>query len=437
MVLATLVAICVLAIEGLDLLAHIERQRALPWIDGACSAILVVDFIWRLRRSPHAREFTRRNWFDLVGSIPFGLLPVGPLLNVTRLLRLVRLASLGRRLLRGLEFPLPSAILGYLGAVTGSVWFASAMVFYLFERERNASVHSPGDALWWSIVTLSTVGYGDVYPVTVAGRIVAAITMASGVGVLGTFAGTIATLFVDLREQGRRGLRSYVMNDHLLVLGWNPKAAAAIDEFLADPRTRDARVVIVANLETTPLERPGVRFVKGVPHRRDVLERASAQSATSAMVVANDARDPRCDDATALAVMALKRINPTARVSAELVDPENREHLEAAGCHAIVDVTSLSANLLARGLQDAGVERLLGELITSNAGSEVYRVPVPREFHGRSYADMAHAMIDRGAVLLGLVRVEASTAVLVNPAPTTVLSPGDEAYVVSADPIDS
>ena len=114
----------------------------------------------------------------------------------------------------------------------------------------------------WSMTTLSTVGYGDLYPVTFGGRVVAITTMIVGVGVLGTLAATVAAGLIEFRERGRKGLRSHMLKDHLLVLGWNEKSFAAIDDFRHDPRYLEMRICVVADLEAAPIAEP-VRFVRG------------------------------------------------------------------------------------------------------------------------------------------------------------------------------
>ncbi|MCA9617900.1 MAG: NAD-binding protein, partial [Myxococcales bacterium] len=283
----------------------------------------------------------------------------------------------------------------------------------------------------WSMTTLSTVGYGDLYPATDEGRAIAMLTMVLGIGVLGAVAATTATTFIDLRERGKKGLRSYVMRDHLLVLGWNDKGERAINNFRDDPRHASTSIVIVADREETPLDDPDVRFVKGSPGKVSILEKASAATAGAAIVLANHPDDPRSDHESALVITSLRRLNDNLRIGVEMIDPDNREHLIYAGCDAIIDDGTTIAHLLVRSVQDVGVSDVVTEIITSEHGSEIYRVDVDYAFIGKPWRDYAKAMVDEEMAALGLARGDDN---IINPSPDLVLEAGDAAFVVAKEP---
>jgi voltage-gated potassium channel len=287
------------------------------------------------------------------------------------------------------------------------------------------------DALWWSMTTLSTVGYGDLYPVTDGGRVVAVFTMVLGIGLLGAVAATVASALVDFRDRGKRGLRRYTMRDHLLVLGWNEKAKTAISNFLLDPRHEKTDVIVVALLDSAPVEDLRVRFVRGLPGSLRSLRRASAENAGGAIVLAADPTDPRSDHESALIVTALRRINPSVRIGAELVDADNHDHMTFAGCDAVIDKGTTIANLLVRSVQDIGISDVVTELLSSEVGSELYRVQIDDQFAGKPYREYAVKMIEESISVIGIARGHKN---LINPEPDLVLEQRDEAFVVSKEP---
>ena len=222
------------------------------------------------------------------------------------------------------------------------------------------------------------------------------------------------------------------MRDHLLVLGWNDKARAAILNFLFDPRHESTDVVVVAQLKTAPMDDPRVRFVRGTPGKANNLRRASAQDAGAAIVMATDPSDPRSDHESALVVAALRRLNQEVPIAVELIDNENGEHLQYAGCNALIDTSGTVANLLVRSVQDMGVSDVVTELLSSETGSELYRVSIPDEFLGRTYREYLLAMLEaEAASVIGLAREDGN---LLNPPPDTVLLESDDAFVVSREP---
>jgi voltage-gated potassium channel len=255
--------------------------------------------------------------------------------------------------------------------------------------------------------------------------------MVLGIGLLGAVAATVASALVDFRDRGKRGLRRYTMRDHLLVLGWNEKAKTAISNFLLDPRHEKTDVIVVALLDSAPVEDLRVRFVRGLPGSLRSLRRASAENAGGAIVLAADPTDPRSDHESALIVTALRRINPSVRIGAELVDADNHDHMTFAGCDAVIDKGTTIANLLVRSVQDIGISDVVTELLSSEVGSELYRVQIDDQFAGKPYREYAVKMIEESISVIGIARGHKN---LINPEPDLVLEQRDEAFVVSKEP---
>ena len=171
------------------------------WL-GFCAEYLV-----KLGLAPDRRLFVRRAWVDLLIillSPPF-LVPE-PLqatrsLRVLRALRLVRavaVAGLGLRLLRRL---LQHRQFAYVLAVAAALVVLGALAILAVERGPNPTIGSFADALWWAMVTATTVGYGDVSPVTLEGRLIAVVLMLTGIGVIGVFTATVASFFFEQKEE--------------------------------------------------------------------------------------------------------------------------------------------------------------------------------------------------------------------------------------------
>ncbi len=429
-IVLTVLSIAILLVDA-RLEGDVEAARLIIYADLAVCAVFLFDFGWRLAKAEQRWAFFRRNWIDLLGSIPLiEPLRAARIVRFTRLLRVLRIVVLVRRVFERHDIHMPPAV-RYLMLLATGIWLLAGAGFYAFEGGANDGVTSIDDALWWSMTTLTTVGYGDLYPATGGGRVVALVTMVLGIGVLGTLAGTLATAFMDARDRRLRGKRSYVMKDHLLMLGWNEQSAAAIAEFRADPRFVDAGIVLLADLERTPVEDSSIKFVAGSPALRANLERASADKAGAVLVMSADPRDARSDLETAVVVHALRRLNPTVPVAAELVDAKHRSIVSEAGANAAVSTSLVVSALLVRSVQDLGAFDLVMELLSNEAGSEFYRVPIPSEFTGKDFRDYAHAMIERAISVVALARDGGMT---VNPEPGTKLAAGDQAFVVARDP---
>ena len=171
--------------------------------------IFLIDFYLNLRGAAKKSDYfiKERGWLDLLGSIPsLGLLTnVGKFAGLFRLARLSRLARI-MRLMRGenkkalvkdvLEHRSQYAMFITILLTIMVLTVASVLVLQFESQSPDANITTGGDAFWYSIVTITTVGYGDRYPVTTGGRITAMFIMFMGVGIIGALASILASLLV-------------------------------------------------------------------------------------------------------------------------------------------------------------------------------------------------------------------------------------------------
>ncbi len=203
--------ILVLTVQSLVIMALLllplddATITALSAFDNVICGIFLVDFAMNLARSRSRREYfvSGGGWLDLLGSIPS--------LGIFRLTVLFRLARLGRvaRILRLMRAKDQRSIMRDVVENRGQyalfitflsafiVLSASSVLMIQFEgRSPDANITTGGDALWWGLVTITTVGYGDAFPVTTLGRVTAVFVMFAGVGIIGSLASILASVLV-------------------------------------------------------------------------------------------------------------------------------------------------------------------------------------------------------------------------------------------------
>lgn len=173
-------------------------QIVLAVMNGLISVIFLIDFVYRMVTSDARWRYFFRGfgWADLLASLPFPQLKV---LRIFRLLRVFRLMrDLGPKQIwttlvkdRANSTLMTLLLLGIL-----VLQFGSLSALAIEEDVEGANITSASDALWYTIVTISTVGYGDQYPVTDAGRALGVLIIIVGVGIFGTFTGYLANLFL-------------------------------------------------------------------------------------------------------------------------------------------------------------------------------------------------------------------------------------------------
>lgn len=192
-------AIVWLAVLVVPLLAPLTPTIAdtLNAVDYTLWALFVVEYLVKLSLAPSRWAYVRTHLLDLVViTVPF-LRPVRAL----RLLRLVRAGSVTAGGLRRAKALMTEHGLHYVLLAAVVIVFAASAAELAFERHAPGSnIHSYGDALWWAVVTVTTIGYGDRYPVTAAGRGVAVVLMLVGIGLLGVITANVAAFFMTKGE---------------------------------------------------------------------------------------------------------------------------------------------------------------------------------------------------------------------------------------------
>ncbi len=173
-----------------------ETTRLLIKIDFAICMIFIGNFFYGLWRAADRALYVRTHWIDLVASIPvveqLRFVRIFQILRVIRLIRMSR-SVLGPLLRQKRETTLTSLLLAMITIIT----FSSVLILLVEDGVPGANINSAESAIWWALITISTVGYGDFYPVTTEGRVIAAVVIVTGVSFFGVVAGFLASLFVQ------------------------------------------------------------------------------------------------------------------------------------------------------------------------------------------------------------------------------------------------
>ena len=167
-------------------------------IDGVLSLVFLGDFSYRLftAGSKSGYFFRQLGWMDLISSLPFPQFKILRLTRIFRAARLMRKYGARNMLHEFIANRAQSALLVLFFLIILVLEFGGYLEYRLESQAPGANITSPGDSLWYTFVTITTVGYGDRYPVTPAGRIVGLMIMMMGVGLFGTLTGYLANTFL-------------------------------------------------------------------------------------------------------------------------------------------------------------------------------------------------------------------------------------------------
>lgn len=209
-----------LAIVGASTLGHLlpETVEILGYADFAVCILFLFDFVVQLAHARNrARYFLTWGWLDLLSSIPLiGVTRYGRVARAFRTIRVLHSLWAAREITRlVMKRRAENAMLVASTLALMLITFASIAILHV-ENTPDANIKTAQDALWWSMTTITTVGYGDRFPVTREGRMVAILLMTAGVGLFGTFSAFLASWFLggaaerDLEHQELAAIRHEV-----------------------------------------------------------------------------------------------------------------------------------------------------------------------------------------------------------------------------------
>jgi voltage-gated potassium channel len=181
-----------------------ETSRVLELLDYGICLFFFIDFLVQFFTARNKWHYMRWGWIDLISSIPLvDAFQAGRLVRIIRILRIVRAFRSLKALLLYIFANRIRGTFTTISVLAVLMIIFSAIAILQVETDPNSNIRTAEDALWWAYVTITTVGYGEKYPVTTLGRLIAASLMTVGVGLFGTFTALVASWFVDEKEDER------------------------------------------------------------------------------------------------------------------------------------------------------------------------------------------------------------------------------------------
>ena len=302
---------------------------------------------------------------------------------------------------------------------------------YMYFEFRNNPDLSWSDAFWWSIVTMTTVGYGDFFPGTTGGRwLVGFPTMVLGIGLLGYILSLIATFMLESKSLEVKGMKKIHCTNHVAICGFSSedKLLKLIEEIRNDNATAESETVIIDNtIEELPasIRQTGVHFVRGDAASDLVLNQANVGAARA--VILQSSSDIGTDDRNLKVALAIRSFNPTVFLVAECSNPKNEGFFRQANCNSVLCVSTLSEQMLIQELQDPGVGKIVAQLTSNSQGKQFYIVDMPERYENYRAARKANSGV--GRVPVGVQR-DGSNNLL--PEDNFELEEGDRLILIAA-----
>lgn len=196
-IILSIYVLCIFIVETLFTLPT-EVIKVLDFIDNIICVFFLFDFFSRLYKAENKLQFLKWGWIDLISSIPtFDALRFGRLLRLIRLIRILRAFRSTKHIVNHIYKKKSKGAFTTVAVIAILTLIFSSISILQFEDAPDSNIKTAEDAIWWACSTISTVGYGDKFPVTTEGRIVGVILMIVGGGLFATMSGFFASWFVD------------------------------------------------------------------------------------------------------------------------------------------------------------------------------------------------------------------------------------------------
>ncbi|OKP93265.1 ion transporter [Paenibacillus sp. P3E] len=283
-----------------------------------------------------------------------------------------------------------------IGLVILAFIVMSATIAFLLEP---GTFHNWFNAFYWVMTTMSTVGYGDFFAKSVTGKLFTMFLYIFGIGLLSLVIGKIIDSMGELQRRRGAGTLSFHGKDHVVLINWNRKTQAAVDEILC--YSRDCRIVIIDESGQHPLQHlEHVHFISGDPSSDDILQKANIYGARAAIIFG----DTRIDEAsltdgkTLLIASSIERIAPQVHTTVEIMQEKNIQNFRHVHVNEFVLSHDAISRLAVRSALQEGNPEVITQLLSREHGDDIYEVP--RDAAWRTYGDAFQALLLQGATLL-------------------------------------
>ena len=406
------------------------------YLDVGFSVLFAMEYLIKLWVAPRRMYFVRHNIIDLLAILPIlRIFRIGRAVRLLRLLRLLRLMRIGvimQQRISGLSEDLQrrtaenTIIVVYL---LFSLVFGTVGIM-VFEKGHNDGFQTLGDGLWWCVVTITTVGYGDISPKTAGGKVVAVIIMFIGLSFYALLTGLLSTIIIERtnKHKDTQSMETANMTGHVVLCGWNETGRQLVTDLINSEH--DPKIIVLQN--NAPLAQlvdPNVHFIDGDATTALGLENARVEHATVVVVLPDLSDNRSTQDADArsiLTILAVERLNQKIHTVVELLNEENVYHVRNAGCDEVIVSGSYTGTMMSQVVQFPGISDVFNCLFDPGDGTQVTEVSI--DGTGKRFSELSQQLYkSANAIIIGYRR---KGELVMSPKDDPMLEGGDTVIVI-------
>ncbi len=314
---------------------------------------------------------------------------------------------------------------------TVTIVLITSYLFYVFERKEQDI--SFVDGLWWGFVTVTTVGYGDLFPVTLFGKIIATFLMVIGIGTFGLITASVATIFFDKMVKGESGGLKVNCKNHIIIFGYTNKTKSIIDEI--NNEDHPSEIVVISSVLGLKKPNDSFHYVNGPETDDETLIKANITKASKVIILSDESiEQPQMRDAKSVLIcLAVDKMNPDIHIVAEIADEKNLNHFLRANVDDYVVTSQITSKIIARGTIHKHVSDSIKELTTNTYGNELYEKVMENLEEPVTFSSLANDYLtNKQCIIIGIVKNDKT---ILNPKADELVSNGDSIIYISQEAI--
>jgi voltage-gated potassium channel len=267
-------------------------------------------------------------------------------------------------------------------------------------------------AIWWAVVTMTTVGYGDIVPQNIVTRVVSFFVIFAGISFVSLFTATISSMFVARKIREGKGLEKINQFDHLIICGWNSSTENLIESILNIGKNENfSKITLVNDLPEDEINNiiykfkdAEIKFIRGDYTKEIVLKRSNIKEAKAVIILPNETTQlTDSDEKTLFATLTIKSISSKIPVIVFLENNENRVHLKRANADEIFVKNEYSGFILASSVLMPGVPQTISQLMDVSFGTTIVRNNIPKSYIKKTFKELSeYFREEEKAILIGV-----------------------------------
>lgn len=283
------------------------------------------------------------------------------------------------------------------------------------------------EGIWWAVVTISTVGYGDFTPKTFSGRLLGLVLIFIGASFITAFFASLSTATIQKQNERINGNQSYTGSQHIIIVGWNEKTNELV-KMIRYHRPFHTIVLIDASLEKAPFIEEKIYFIKGNPTDDSSLQRANIKKAQAVFITSDQHKDERHADMQTISILlAVKGLNPSIYTVCEILTETQTNNAYRAGANELIKSYKLTSQVMMSSfLSKNSFAQIFTELCPAN-GTFLTTEEVSEEEIGQTFEVIHHQLFQDQKILFGVKKGE---ELMLNPPPHYVIGKDDALLVL-------